>query len=46
MLRSAATPYPERHDRMNQNQLEPFYRTPMVCGQEKLCTILGSYVKL
>jgi len=46
MLRSAATPYPERHDRMNQNQREPFYRTPIVCGPKRFCTILGSYMEL
>lgn len=46
MLRSAATPYPERSCRMNQNQLETLYRTPMVCGPQKLCTSLRSYVAL
>jgi hypothetical protein len=40
MLRSAATPYPERSYRMNQNQIEILYRNPMVCGPKKLCTLL------
>jgi hypothetical protein len=42
MLRSAATPYPERSHRMSQNQLESPYRTLIVCGSKTLCTILGS----
>ena len=46
MLRSAATPYPERHDRMNQNQLETLYRTLIVCGPKRFCTILRADVNL
>jgi len=46
MLRSAATPYPERHDRMNQNQLETLYRTPMPCGSKKLRTLLHPRTEL
>ena len=46
MLRSTATPYPERHDRMKENKLETLYRTPMVCGPKKVRTIPDAYVKL
>jgi hypothetical protein len=46
MLRSAATPYPERDDRMKENTLEPLYRTSMVCGPKKVRTIPVAYVKL
>jgi hypothetical protein len=46
MLRSAATPYPERSCCMNQNQLDNPYRTLIVCGPKSFCTILGAYVKL
>ena len=46
MLRSAATPYPERNDRMKENTLETLYRTPMVCGPKEVRTNPGVYVKL
>jgi hypothetical protein len=46
MLRSAATPYTERDDRMKEHTLEPLYRTPMVCGPKKVRTIPGAYAKL
>ena len=46
MPRSAATPYPERSRRMNQNQLDSPYRTLIVCGSKILRTISGSYMEL
>ena len=46
MLRSAATPCPERSRRMNQNQLDAPYRTLIVCGSKTLRTILGSFMGL
>ena len=45
MLRSAATPYPERSRCMNQNQLDSPYRTPIVCGPKTLRTILRSCIE-
>ena len=45
MLRSVATPYPERSRRMKQNQLDSSYRTLIVCGSKTLRTILGSDVE-
>jgi citrate lyase alpha subunit len=46
MLRSAATPYPERPCCMKQNQLETLPRIQMVCDAETLCTLLGSDTEL
>jgi len=46
MLRSAATPYPERHNRMKENQLETSHRIPLVCGPKKVRAIRGSYIEL
>jgi hypothetical protein len=46
MLRSAATPYPERSRRMKQNQLDSSYRTLIVCGSKILRAPLRSYMEL
>ena len=46
MLRSTATPYPERFRRMKQNQLDSSHRPLILCGSKILRTILSSCMEL